>query len=135
MSTQTDETNGSSKNWFKTASALDITILKRTASDDDADSMAYDNLAEVVKYENSVGRRDMTTVTGNAKPKLGEFYTALEERDTGAPEIITFTPPTGIYHEEVMNSQILIAVTAGLVIVVGGIVVIKKKVLGPKVIK
>ena len=127
--------DNSSPNWYKVASVMDITILKRTASDDDADSMAYDNLAEIVRYENSVGRRDMTVVPGDTKPILGEFITSLDERDSSAPEIITFTPPTGTFYRNIINNQLIIAVVAGLGIIVLGIIVIKKKVVDKKQIK
>ena len=79
--------------------------------------------------ENTVGRRDMSVVLGNAVPKYGEFTEALKERDASATELITFTPPTGIEVEEEMTTQILIMIIAAITIVVGGIVIIKKKVL------
>ena len=91
--------------------------------------MAYDNLAEIVKIENSVGRRDMSVVVGNAVPKNDEFTEALKERDSSATELITFTPPTGIEVEEGRTTQILILVITSLAIVIGGIIIIKKKVL------
>lgn len=111
------------------SSQITLTVTKTVSAQDDADNLTYDNLTEIVKFENSVGRRDVTTIAGNANPKLGEFKTALEERDTSATELVTFTPPTGIEVEESMTTQILVIVMLSLGVVVLGIVVIKKKVL------
>ena len=111
-------------------SQIDITVSKVVAAEDDADNLAYDNIAEIVKLENSVGRRDITAIPGNSNPKMtGEFSEGLEERDSSATEIITFTPPQGIEEQTVLTNQILIAVVMALGIAVAGIVVIKKKVL------
>ena len=108
-----------------------LTISKTVSSQDDADNLSYDNLAEIVKFENSVGRRDETIVIGNANPSKedGEFKESLNERDASATELITFTPPTGIETQKVMKTQFLVIVISSLVIVIAGIVIIKKKVL------
>lgn len=123
------ELNVDSNVLFKVASVLEITVIKNTSAETDADSMAYDNLAEILKYENSVGRRDMTVVPGNTNPKYGEFYISLDERDASATELITFTPPTGTFYKDVINNQLIIAITSGLAIIVLGIIIIKKKVI------
>ena len=92
--------------------------------------MRYDNLAEIVKFENTVGRRDTTSITGNANPGTSEiFKTSLSERDQSATELVTFTPPTGIEANTSIIAQVLIIVIISLGIVAVGIVVIKKKVL------
>ena len=75
---------------------IKVTISKTVAAQDDADNLAYDNLSEIVKFENTVGRRDITTLVGNADPVVGEFKTSIQERDASATELITFTPPTGL---------------------------------------
>ena len=111
------------------ASEIILTVTKTVSAQDDSDNMAYDNLTEIVKIENSAGRRDMSVVVGNAVPKNDEFTEALKERDSSATELITFTPPTGIEIEEGMTTQILILVITSLAIVMGGIIIIKKKVL------
>ena len=114
---------------YQYKSEIGLTITKAVSAQDDADNLAYDNLTEIVKFENSVGRKDITVVTGNANPKFGEFTTALEERDSSATELITFTPPTGLTVEESMTTQVLVIVIVALGIIVTGIVIIKKKVL------
>ena len=90
---------------------------------------SFDNIAEIVKLENTAGRRDVTTIAGNANPKLGEFAVSLTERDSSATELITFTPPTGMNARTILTLQIALATVAGLAIVAIGIVVIKKKIL------
>lgn len=103
-------------------------MVSKTVSAQDKD-LTYDNLAEIVKIQNTVGRRDMLAVPGNANPTLGEFTASIEERDASATELVTFTPPTGIEAEVPMTTQILIVTLVALVIVAVGIVIIKKKVL------
>ena len=106
-----------------------MTVTKVVSAQDDADNLTFDNIAEIVKFENSVGRRDVTATVGNANPKLGEFSGALVERDASATELVTFTPPTGNEKEHLLMIQVLVITSIALAIVVVGIVVIKKKVL------
>ncbi len=108
-------------------SQIDL-LVSKTVSAQDKD-LTYDNLAEIVKVQNTAGRRDMLTIPGNANPKLGEFAASIKERDASATELVTFTPPTGIDAEVPMTTQILIVTLVALVIVAVGIVIIKKKVL------
>ena len=119
------------------SSNMKLTVSKTVSAEDDANNLAYDNLTEIVKFENSVGRRIITAIPGNCNPKelneenepIGEFGASLKEIDSSATELITFMPPTGIEIKNVMKTQILIAITAGITIIAVGIVVIKKKIL------
>lgn len=108
-------------------SQIALTVSK-TVSAQDKD-LTYDNLAEIVKIQNTVGRRDMLAIPGNANPKLGEFEQSIKERDTSATELVTFTPPTGTETEVTITAQVLMVTLAALAIIAVGIVVIKKKVL------
>ena len=110
-------------------SQIVLTLTKTVSAQDDANDLTYDNITEIVKLENSVGRRDILTVTGNANPQIGEFNASIKERDASATELITFTPPTGNEVKDTIIAQVLIVIIAGLAIVVTGIVIIKKKVL------
>ena len=110
---------------FKSQIAL---MVSKTVSAQDKD-LTYDNLAEIVKVQNTAGRRDVLSIPGNANPKLGEFTASIQERDASATELVTFTPPTGIKAETPMTTQVLIVTLVALVIVAVGIVIIKKKVL------
>ena len=99
----------------------------------------YNNLAEILAYTNTVGRRDVMTVVGNAEPAEGEFIAAygkdytgcnvLGERDSAATEIITLSPPTGLSIGDSILAQIVIGLLISGAILVSGIVVIKKKVI------
>ncbi len=93
------------------------------------DNAAFDNVAEIVKLDNTFGRRDITTIAGNINPKNGEYAESLLERDGSATELITFSPPAGMTERTIFTMQIVIGSLIGLVVLAGGIVVIKKKVL------
>lgn len=106
-----------------------LTITKVVSAEDDTDKLSFDNIAEIVKTENTVGRRDVVVLHGNANPKLGEFAVSLAERDSSATELVTFAPPTGIDAGIPLRIQVLVVVLAGLIVVAAGVVVIKKTVL------
>ena len=108
---------------------IDLLVTRTISSENDVDDLSFDNLAEVVKFENEVGRRDIIAIPGNADPKLGEFTTSLYERDQSATEVVTLTPPTGINVFGFISVQVLLTVLVALVILAVGIVIIKKKVL------
>ena len=113
----------------KYKSKISLTISRLVAAESDANDLTFDNLAEIVKIENRVGRRDVATVPGNANPKLGEFPASMVERDASATELITFTPPTGIETTVVLTTEILIMAAIAMAVIVVGILIIKKKVL------
>ena len=48
------------------SSVIYVITRKNTTSDDEANSMKMDNLAEVLVYSNTIGRRDVNSVPGNA---------------------------------------------------------------------
>ena len=110
-------------------STIGLYISRTVASETDADNLSFDNLAEIVKYETVTGRRDTTFLVGNANPRYGEFEQSIEERDSSATELVTFTPPTGIDSNKEMTLQILAITAIALAVVAGGVVVIKKKIL------
>lgn len=110
-------------------SNITLRVTRTVAAAKDTDDLTFDNLAEIVKFENTVGRRDVGAIPGNANPHLGEFRTAVYETDESATELITFTPPTGLRVQTGMTFQILLVIIAALGIVAVGVVIIKKKVL------
>lgn len=110
-------------------SNINLTITKTVSATDDADNLAYDNIAEIVKYENVAGRRDEATIPGNANPEVEQFEESLQERDQSATELVTFTPPTGLEVQSGMTMQILIITVIALGVLAIGIVIIKKTVL------
>lgn len=110
-------------------SSIVLRITRTVAAAKDTDDLTFDNLAEIVKFEDTVGRRDIAATPGNADPHFGEFETAIYETDESATELITFTPPTGLNVDRGMTVQILIIVVVALSIVAVGVIIIKKKVL------
>lgn len=110
-------------------STINLIITKTVAANDDADNLAYDNIAEIVKYENIAARRDEATIPGNANPELEQFEESLQERDQSATELVTFTPPTGLEVETGMTMQVLLITVISLGVLAIGIVIIKKTVL------
>ena len=108
----------------------------------DSDDLKVDSVAEILRYNNKVGRRDELTIAGNQNPaevskgsrpthgrEMKEVSdTFVYERDTSATEVITLSPPTGS-SREVWRAQVMTAITVGLAIVAGGIVWIKKKIV------
>lgn len=134
-------------------------ITSRTStSETTAADLLFDNIAEILTYSNTVGRRDAQAVPGNAEIARGEFtaatgyengsvvkeYTGAKEvtedgtlyhlngeRDTDAAEFVTFTDPTGINETSIFRSNIeyLIAIGIACIILAGGIAAIKLKVV------
>ena len=76
------------------STSVQLVLSKTLSPRDEDDTLDYSNMAEILQYSNSVGRRDMDAVPGNqepdAKPDKDEF-----EYDTDFTERIIITPPTG----------------------------------------
>ncbi len=119
--------------------SINLTVSRYYSSEEDSSDI--DNIAEMIKIENTVGRRDVRTVAANTSTyKLQEgatgydetvdIYTiSLDEPDTSATELITLSPPTGLSPQVQLVLQIVGAVLIAGVILAVGIIVIKKKVL------
>lgn len=113
---------------------MKMVMTRSIDSQIDDDDLSYDNIAELVKLENTVGKRDIRTVAGNVDPKggllgEGEFAASLDERDASATELITFTPPTGLDTRTSLTTEMLIVGLAALAILGTGVVLIKKYVI------
>jgi len=102
------------------------------------DASDIDNLAEIIKVENTAGRRDSRNIAGNANPyelsggePIGVYAVANQgrEKDASATEVITLSPPTGLSPAESRVLQLILVTTISIVIVAVAIVIIKKKVL------
>ena len=124
-------------------SAINLTITQYVGAA--SDDLQIDNVAEILKYNNTVGRRDELTVPGNQEPaealkakSIAELIdptkdesvgrTLKNERDTSATEVITLSPPFGA-GLSIWRLQVIAVTAVGLIILAGGIVIIKKKVL------
>ena len=126
--------------------SITLEVSRYYSSEEDASEI--DNVAEIIKVENTVGRRDIRSIAGNLvtyqldeesatwddpEDNIDEtvsiYEIAGEEPDSSAAEVITLTPPTGLTTTFDIAMQILaIASFAGVILAIG-IVLIKKKVL------
>ena len=106
------------------SSEFDFLVLSQSISPENkSDDLTYRNIAEIVRYDNEVGRRMEWSVTGNQDP-----VEPPQELDTDRAETITILPPFG----ELSNYTNLIAsitiIVSGVILVVG-IVFIKRKII------
>ena len=92
---------------------MSMVITRSIDSQISDDDLSYDNIAELIKLENTVGKRDIETISGNIDPKggslgEGEFAASIDERDSSATEVITFTPPYGLGVKNSLRIEIFI---------------------------
>ena len=99
-----------------------LILTQMITPENESDDLTYDNMVEIVKTSNTVGRRMAYSVVGNQDPLANE----PAEVDTSMAEKIVILPPFG----EVRMYYILGAIIA--ILLIGGIVLIKKKVLKGK---
>lgn len=126
-------------------------LSEETSKDD-----IYNNIAEILSYSNTVGRRDEQSVPGNSQIARGEYIAATGyqngnlvtdyegakevtvedntlhlngERDTDSPSYITLSEPTGISIIEYNKKNYAFALVLAGIILSAGIIVIKKKVI------
>lgn len=112
-----NESASSSKLKPGESKTLELVLSKTISSSDEDDDLSYDNIAEILQYTNTVGRR--SDIPGDQDPT-----TAPIEADADWTETVVITPPTG---ENRAHYFVLTGVI--LVIIAGGVFVIKKKVL------
>ena len=123
------------KDLDQSSAKVTLYISRYFASEDDTSDI--DNLAEIIKTENTVGRRDVKAVAGNVNPfaldetatPMGVYAASKFERDSSATELITLSPPTGMDSEENRTTQIIVVILIATIILAAGIILIKKKVL------
>lgn len=107
----------------QTGTKLILTQLITPQNSDD--DKCYNNIAEIVKISNDVGRRMAFSVQGNQNPTAVKDSTIHLEADASMAEEVKILPPFGSG-----NTQIYI-ILAGVVLTIltAGIILIKKKVL------
>ena len=112
-----DYINGTNNSKFMTATLL---VLSQTLSSENAsDDMTYNNMVEITNTNNTVGRRMAYSVAGNQDPTAQPA-----EADTDDAEEIVILPPFGQQH------YIYYILGAGIaVILIAGVIIIKKKIL------
>ena len=104
-----------------------LVLSKLITSQNTDDDRCYDNVSEIVKISNDVGRRMAYSVQGNQNPNIEGIYdgSIKMEADSSIAEEVKILPPFGIG-----NIVVYIALTiAVLTILITGIIIIKKKVL------
>ncbi len=106
----------------ETTISTKLVLSQLITAQNDTDDLTYDNIAEIVKTTNSVGRRMAYSVAGNQDPTQ-----IPSEVDTAKAERVMILPPFG----SATYVYIIIALTAATILVVG-IILIKKKVIGKK---
>lgn len=96
---------------------VELTLSKTLSTSEDAEDPSFDNIAEILQYTNTVGRR--SDIPGNQDPTEAPI-----EGDADWTETVTITPPTG---ENRSHYYVITGVV--LTIIAAGVIVIKKKVL------
>lgn len=112
-----------------------LTLKKVLSSESSADDLKYTNMTEIVEIDNEVGRYDHGAIPGNQKldeqPREHDTSGASRtDEDANIPYKpdgkIIITPPTG-------DTKIYYVLAAGIaVLVLAGVILIKKFVLGGK---
>lgn len=99
----------------------ELTLTQLITSENKTDDLRYRNITEIVKTSNDVGRRNAYSVVGNQNP-----LDDPQEIDTDRADIVQILPPYGNG-----GTDYIIAITVILssVILIAGIVFIKKKIL------
>ena len=98
-----------------------ITLTQVITPENENDDLTYENVAEIVQTTNTVGRRLAFSIVGNQNPTE-----KAQEVDTGNSEQVVILPPFGAGYLYI-GLGVVVAV-----ILAGGIVLIKKKVLKNK---
>lgn len=106
----------------QTSTSTKLVLSQLITAQNDTDDLTYDNIAEIVKTTNSVGRRMAYSVVGNQDPTQ-----IPSEVDAAKAERVMILPPFG----SATYIYIIIAIAATAILVVG-IILIKKKVIGKK---
>lgn len=98
-----------------------LVLTQLITAENSSDDLTYRNIVEIVKTSNTVGRRMEYSVVGNQDPTQ-----APQELDTDVAERVRILPPFG---NAGMHIIIPIVAVIVLVILTGGIIFIKKKIL------
>lgn len=105
-----------------TSISTKLVLSQLITAQNETDDLTYDNIAEIVKTTNSVGRRMAYSVAGNQDPTQ-----IPSEVDAAKAERVMILPPFG----SATYVYVIIAFAVAAILVVG-IVLIKKKVIGKK---
>lgn len=94
-----------------------ITESKMSSQEAESKDMTYENIAEIIQFTVTNGRRtNFITTIGNAKiSEEDEWSTSTKETDTSAAERITFTPPTGLTRTDRVIKDVVETTSKGLI--------------------
>ncbi len=107
-------------NKTRSVAGVKLVLTQTISSGSSSDDLTYNNIAELVKSSNVVGRRLAYSVAGNQKPTAEPY-----EIDADSPQEVVILPPFG---QTTIYYRIGIAVGAILIVgIVAVIVIIKKK--------
>lgn len=98
-----------------------LVLTQLITSENSTDDLTYKNIVEIVKTSNTVGRRNQYSVVGNQNP-----IQKPQELDSDISEAVRILPPFGA---NITYIIIAIVTMVSAIVVVGGIIFIKKKVL------
>lgn len=125
---------------------IDVAGSRSLSSEQDAEGLSIDNLAEIIKITNTVGRKVYISTTstnatgyiGNTTLSIGDvedpekevsIVTVAGESDTDYAEYTTFSPPTG-YTKAELRAQttvdIVIIIIVILIVAIIVLIVLKK---------
>ena len=110
-----------------TTSVTDKLVLTQTiTSENNTDDLTYRNLVELVKTSNTVGRRMEVSVVGNQDPSIVTSGNNVSEIDSDIAQVVKILPPFGNAGQPYV---IVAIVLASSLILIAGIVFIRKKIL------
>lgn len=116
----TESTKEGTTLYEQTYDTTQLVLTQLITAENKNDDLTYDNVSEIVKISNDVGRRMAFSVQGNQNPK-----NSISEIDSCIAEQIVILPPFGDLH-----IYLYIGLGAVIAILLGtSIVLIKKKVL------
>lgn len=98
-----------------------LVLTQLITTENDTDDLTYENIVEIVKTSNTVGRRMEYSVVGNQNPSEEP-----EELDSDKAEVVKILPPFGNAGIYIIIAIITIAAVG---VIITGIIFIKKKVL------
>ena len=118
---------------------IDIQASRTLTSEVDLNGINIDNLAEIIKVSNTVGRKVYVSTSkqasgyiGNTKPQVEEIRkvpvsivtVGSRETDTDFTEFVTFSPPTGLSQSDIKVSDTMNKVIDYTIIGISSIVII-----------
>ena len=101
--------------------SVPLVLTQLITAENDSDDLTYRNIVEIVKTSNTVGRRMEYSVVGNQDPTQDP-----QEIDSDKAEVVRILPPFGNAGMHIIIPMVAVIV---LVILTGGIIFIKKKIL------